>query len=48
MNLGDTIRADLAAAMKNKDAERTSVLRMIIAAAKNAAIEKPENFFAKK
>ena len=40
MSLGETIRADLVAATKAKDAGRMSVLRMIIAAAKNAAIEK--------
>ena len=40
MNLPERIDADLKEAMRAKDATRTSVLRMVKAALKNAAIEK--------
>ena len=41
MNLSERIDSDLKEAMRAKDATRTSVLRMVKAALKNAAIEKP-------
>lgn len=40
MSLTEQIRADLTAAMKAKDAEKTSTLRMLQAALKNEQIEK--------
>lgn len=40
MSLQQTIQNDLVAAMKAKDAEKTSSLRMLTAALKNKAIEK--------
>jgi uncharacterized protein YqeY len=40
MSLEETLTKDLTAAMKTKDAERTSVLRMAKAALKNRQIEK--------
>jgi uncharacterized protein len=40
MTLKDQIKSDLTAAMKARDAERTSTLRMIKAAMKNREIEK--------
>ena len=40
MNLSERIDSDLKEAMRAKDATRTSVLRMVKAALKNAAIEK--------